>query len=313
MRTGRLPLTVIGGYLGAGKTTLVNEILPQARGRRFAVIVNDFGAINIDAGLIRARDGDTISLTNGCMCCSGADGTAAALMRILARADDFDHILIEASGVAEPGKIAQSASTFRLPLDGVIVVADAEQVRTQAANRYVGDVVRRQLRQADLIVLNKVDLVAPDERDRVAAFLHEVAPGCRCILAQNARLPLAAIFGCADPDAAAAPPAPWSAPDDHAALHRSWVVAPDAPLTGPALARLVADLGAQAIRAKGHVALAGDPDRRHLYQQVGQRWTLTPDAPWGAETPTTRIVAIALADSGRVATVPVTVEDHPSP
>ena len=158
--TTRLPLTVIGGYLGAGKTTLVNGILSQAEGRRFAVIVNDFGSINIDAGLIRAREGDTISLTNGCMCCSGSDGTAAALARILSRAGEFDHILIEASGVAEPGKIAQNAHGFRLPLEGVIVLADAEQIRAQAANRYVGDVVRRQLRQADLIVLNKVDLGA---------------------------------------------------------------------------------------------------------------------------------------------------------
>lgn len=315
MTTGRLPLTVIGGYLGAGKTTLVNEILPQAGGRRFAVIVNDFGAINIDAGLIRARDGDTISLTNGCMCCSGADGTATALMRILARADDFDHILIEASGVAEPGKIAQSASAFRLPLDGVLVVVDVEQVRTQAANRYVGDVVRRQLRQADLIVLNKMDLVSPSELEATMAFVRDVAPGRTCILKDHARLPLASLLGSAafDPAQAPLPAGLWDDGVDHGAQHRSWVVAPEAALDRVALDQLVADLGTSAIRAKGHVLRAEDPKRRYLYQQVGKRWSLMPDGVWGAETPTTRIVAIAiaLADGGQVAPPPITQEDHP--
>ena len=101
-----LPLTIIGGYLGAGKTTLLNHLLTQADGLRCAVLVNDFGEVNIDASLIASHEGDTISLQNGCMCCSMADGFAAALAKILNNPRGIDHIVVETSGVAEPGMIA---------------------------------------------------------------------------------------------------------------------------------------------------------------------------------------------------------------
>ena len=122
MTGAKLPITVIGGYLGAGKTTLVNNLLTQANGLRAAVLVNDFGAVNIDAALIAEHAGDTISLTNGCMCCSMADGLYMAIVQIMKHAERLDHIIIEASGVAEPGKIARKGQAFGLPLDGVLVV-----------------------------------------------------------------------------------------------------------------------------------------------------------------------------------------------
>lgn len=106
MNDTKLPFTVIGGYLGAGKTTLVNNLLTQTNGLRAAVLVNDFGVVNIDAALIAEHAGDTISLTNGCMCCSMADGLYMAVGQILKHAERLDLIIIEASGVAEPGKIA---------------------------------------------------------------------------------------------------------------------------------------------------------------------------------------------------------------
>ena len=157
------PFTVIGGYLGAGKTTLLNNLLTRSHGLRAAVLINDFGDVNVDASLIAAHDGDTISLANGCMCCSLSGGFASAIATILARAEHLDAIIVEASGVAEPGKIAQYGQMFGLPLDGVLVVVDAEQIRAQALNKYVGDTVLRQLGQADLMLLNKTDL-APDLR-----------------------------------------------------------------------------------------------------------------------------------------------------
>lgn len=100
--TARPSFTVIGGYLGAGKTTLLNNLLTQAEGLRAAVLVNDFGDVNIDASLITVHDGDTISLANGCMCCSLSSGFAPAINAILERADRLDAIIVEASGVAEP-------------------------------------------------------------------------------------------------------------------------------------------------------------------------------------------------------------------
>ena len=102
----RLPVTVVGGYLGAGKTTLLNRLLADTQGRRLAVLVNDFGAVNIDAGLIANRDGETISLVNGCVCCSIGDNLGMTLYDLAERPDGPEHIVIEASGVADPARIA---------------------------------------------------------------------------------------------------------------------------------------------------------------------------------------------------------------
>src|SRR4051794_19414238 len=124
-----IPLTVIGGYLGAGKTTLLNRLLHQNEGRRFAVLVNDFGSINIDAALIASHDGETMSLTNGCICCSLANGFLTALTQLRNRAEPPEHIIVEASGVADPLKIAQYGHTPGFRLESIIVLADAETVR----------------------------------------------------------------------------------------------------------------------------------------------------------------------------------------
>src|SRR5689334_9991881 len=99
-----IPLTVIGGFLGAGKTTLVNHLLRGGHGRRIAVMVNDFGAINIDAELVADRAADTISLANGCICCSIGDSLMLALIELLHRPDPPEHLVIEASGVADPAR-----------------------------------------------------------------------------------------------------------------------------------------------------------------------------------------------------------------
>src|SRR4051812_41004512 len=104
--TNPIPFTVIGGFLGAGKTTLLNCLLAGTTGRRFAVLVNDFGTIDIDGRLIAAHRGDTISLANGCVCCTIGDSLVETVMRLLEGARRFDHIVVEASGVADPGRIA---------------------------------------------------------------------------------------------------------------------------------------------------------------------------------------------------------------
>ena len=109
--TDRLPVTVIGGYLGAGKTTLVNHLLRHAGGRRIAVLVNDFGALPIDADLIEARDGDLLAIAGGCVCCSYGSDLMDALAALLERSPRPDHLVIETSGVALPGSVARSAST----------------------------------------------------------------------------------------------------------------------------------------------------------------------------------------------------------
>lgn len=295
-----LPLTVIGGYLGAGKTTLLNRMLTEDHGRRLAVIVNDFGALNVDASLIADHDGDTIALTNGCVCCSAVDGTTEAIARFLRSAEPFDHIVIEASGVAEPGKVARNTAGFRLPLDGVIVLADAEQLLDQAANRYVGRSVLAQLRQADLIVLNKLDLAAPQRLAQTRALLAKHAPDVPVIETAQARLPHDVVFGARGdalpaPRAGAAPEGP-----DHAGDHIATLLECN-PVSRAAFEALAEREFAQAIRAKGHVALTDTPEVRHLFQKVGRRWTLTEDGGWGDEPRRTRIVAIRIHETGPTA------------
>ena len=168
-----IPLTVIGGYLGAGKTTLVNSVLRQPGGRRYGVVVNDIGEVAIDTALIEASDDDLVTLSNGCVCCSLADGFEAALAALRDPTRGLDHVLVEVSGVGDPWKVAQWGRTPGFELDAVVVLADVEAVSSQSEDRYVGDTVLGQLRAADIVVLSKIDL-APDSSADVSAWLATV-------------------------------------------------------------------------------------------------------------------------------------------
>jgi G3E family GTPase len=288
-----LPVTILGGYLGSGKTTLLNRILTGTHGQRVGVIVNDFGALNVDARLVVAHEGDTVSLANGCVCCSASDGTGEALAEFIRRADRLDRIVIEMSGVAEPARLVQNVAAFRLPVDGVIVLVDAEQLPAQLANRYVGRTVARCLSQADLIVVNKLDLSTPAALAEIGAALDLHAPGTLRLRSVQADIPMAVLFGL---DRVGSEVPAWET--DHAGLHVTWLRESSAPISRAEVEAMAADLVARAVRAKGHVLLSEAPDLRHLYQQVGRRWTLVPDGSWGAEPAATRIVAIGIAATG---------------
>lgn len=192
----RIPLTVIGGFLGAGKTTLLNYWLREARGKRFAVLVNDFGAINIDAALIASADGDTISLTNGCVCCSIGDDLSQALIRILEASQPFDGIVIEASGVSDPWRIAQiGLAEPGLSLDGVIVLLDAQALADNLANPLIRDSIERPLAHADLVVLNKVDLADDAALETARDWIRRTAPTVHCCETTNAEIALPLLSG----------------------------------------------------------------------------------------------------------------------
>lgn len=172
-----LPVTLLGGYLGAGKTTLVNHLLRNAQGRRIAVLVNDFGDLGIDGDLIEAREDDVISLAGGCICCSFGGDLMAALLRTRDRAASLDHVLIETSGVALPASVAQALQLVKgLRLNTVVVLADAGAIQQQATNGYVGETVRCQLQQADVLVLNKLDLLPSPPSPGLGQWVAQQAP-----------------------------------------------------------------------------------------------------------------------------------------
>lgn len=251
---GQIPVAVIGGYLGAGKTTLLNRLLSEARGEKLAVLVNDFGSVNIDAALIAGRDGETISLANGCVCCSIGDDLGLTLHDLAERPDGPhrpDRILIEASGVADPARIAHYAGSHpRLVLDSIVVVADAETIRTRAHDKYVGDLVRLQLAAADVIVLSRTDLVDARTCREVRRWIETEVPGARLT---------------ASPDL------------DHGQMFTTWTFASELPLDGVALRAAIAALPTEIVRAKGIVRLIEAPGRRFVLQVAGRRWALEPD------------------------------------
>jgi G3E family GTPase len=188
--------TIIAGYLGAGKTTLVNHLLRHAEGKRVAVLVNDFGAVNIDADLIETRSDDILQLTGGCVCCSFGSDFVAALIKVTAASPTFDHIIVEASGVALPATIAASAALIaQVDVHGVIVLVDAETVLERCTDNYVGDTVLAQLEQADLLVLNKLDLVDLAEQSRIQERLEAITQNPIILGTTDAKLDPAVVFG----------------------------------------------------------------------------------------------------------------------
>jgi G3E family GTPase len=187
--------TVIGGYLGAGKTTLLNRMLSNNAGIRFALLINDFGEINIDAALIESETESQINLTNGCICCSLVDGFVEALDTLCEVESQPDHIVVEASGVADVANLAQFGRRPGLELDGVLVLADAETVIEKAGDKYVADTVKRQLMAADIILLNKIDLLSESLVEQRVSWLQEICPEASVIKTDHAEVPLSILLG----------------------------------------------------------------------------------------------------------------------
>ena len=254
-----LPLTILGGYLGAGKTTLINRLLSGHHGKRLTILVNDFGAINIDADLIAEHAGDTISLANGCACCQLQDDALKQLQDLAALKDPPDHILVEASGAGEPARLAYLGfGVTGLQLAGVYVAVAADTLAARRKDKFTGRLVERQIAQADFCLLTKADLTEDD------------AAAARALLENMTDAPMAAPDDKVLDDMLSATLAPLPANAQDAPLYAddlfdSFAYAADTPVDLGRLKNLLDTL--PLIRAKGHTGT-------HRLQAVGARYTL---------------------------------------
>jgi cobalamin biosynthesis protein CobW len=327
----KIPVTVITGFLGAGKTTLVRHLLQNPQGKRLAVIVNEFGDVGVDGEILRScalpdcPEENIVELANGCICCTVADDFIPTIEALMALVPRPDHILIETSGLALPKPLLKAFDwpdiRSRITVDGVIAVADAEAV---AAGRFAPDLARLQAQReaddsidhetplsevfedqiacADLVLLTKSDLAGADG---VAA--------ARAVIAAESPRPLPVIevmegvidprvilgLGAAAEDDIAARPSHHDAEEEHDHEDFDSVVIDIAEQTDPqALAARIEALAndRQILRVKGYAAVAGKP-MRLLVQAVGARVRVQYDRPWGAdEARQGRLVVIAEHD-----------------
>lgn len=290
----QVPVTILTGFLGAGKTSLLNHILTGGHGKRIAVLVNDFGAVNIDAELITNKDEEVVSLANGCICCSLSDGLLMAAVRLVRRDPPPEHILIETSGIADPFQVAQTFADPELqpyaPLGGVVTVVDAEL--GPALTDEMLSLARYQVVAADVVLLNKMDLVDEIGRQRAHEWVQELAPRARILEVTHGRAPLELILGIGgvselpDRDAAAPHHHHTEPPFD------TYTYVSDEPLSMHRLHDTLRNMPKTIFRAKGIMNLSEKPGHPLILQSTASRATLTVGEAWGEREPVTQIVFI---------------------
>jgi G3E family GTPase len=301
-------ITVLTGFLGAGKTTLLNHILTAKHGLRAAVLVNDFGAINIDAKLVVGIEGETVSLANGCICCTMREDLMTETVRLLSRPDAPDYIIVEASGVSDPNLIVQTFIDSDLEsmarVDSVVAVVDSEQLPELRGDDLA--LALDQIAVADLVVLNKADLVAPAQLEAVGARVSELVPGARILPATYGKVPLPLLLGvgsfalerlteratrtahehratCSDAECDHS---------EHSHAYVTWHWTSDSPVSLSGLREVIESLPTSVYRAKGVIQLREYPQYSVELQLAGRRSSFNATGLWGDVVPRSEIVMI---------------------
>lgn len=287
-----LPMTLIGGFLGAGKTTLLNSLLNQGDGRRLAVLVNDFGELNIDARLIVKVEGQQIELANGCICCSIRDDLVAGIERLLESDPPPDQVLIETSGVSDPINvncaINQAEVRRKVYIENMVTVVDAVHA-LDAKDRDYQDLFERQVRGAFMIVLNRTEIAGAEQSAKVRAMIQHILPGATIIDSEKGSVSLPMLLG--EARLGQSTFRPLLERDDRAHPFSSMIWRTDRAVDRKAFTRVMRELAHSVYRAKGFINFRNYP-LSSLYQKVGSLETCVDGGAWGNTQPMTELVLI---------------------
>ena len=296
-----MPVTIVTGFLGSGKTTLLNQILQNRQDLKVAVLVNEFGDINIDSQLLVSLDQDMMELTNGCICCTINDSLLNAVYEIMERSDRIDYLVIETTGIADPLPIVYTFVGTDLRdltrLDSVLTVVDAESFTPE---HFDSDAALSQITYGDIILLNKTDLVSAEQVDKVEAAIRNLKAGARIIKTQYGQVPLPLILDVGVAESASYPHVHehHSEQDHHNHDHSdhlandgfvSFSFESDRPFSVQKFQEFLDELSEDVFRAKG-ILWFQESQLRHIFQLSGKRCDLQTDQ-W-LKPPSTQLVFI---------------------
>lgn len=300
---GKTPVTILTGYLGAGKTTLLNRILTENHGKRFAVVVNEFGETGIDNELVLDAEEEIFEMNNGCICCTVRGDLIRILSGLMDRADDFDGILVETTGLADPGPVVQTFFVDddlrdRVKLDTVVTLIDAKHFLGKVDEQHEAE---EQVAFADVLIINKQDLVSDGELGTVKAKVRQINPHARLFTTTNSGVDLGEILDQGSFDLQTLlelePGFLEEDPEDHE--HDDSITSVSLTCGEPIDARrfsewmrmLIREQGTDIFRSKGILKINGD-DRRYVFQGVH----MVMDSEWGVDwdtpAPVSRLVFI---------------------
>jgi G3E family GTPase len=307
----RLPLTIIGGESGSGKSTMLRQLLTQERAGDVAVVVESVAQLGLDPGMLAKVEGPCVTLTTGAMCCAITGDLSTGLAELRHGLSDTTHLLIEAAGDASLRRLAGYGYMPGYRLDGVIMVMNAREVHSRVISVAPRQRMTADLQVADLLVLNMLDEVDGMDRIRIQGWLEEDLPRLRVIETSRGRVADSMLLG-VTPEAARrdarAVPGDWDPStyrpigrkrqspvvDSYEPRCRVWRLETAEPIAAQRFRTWLSQLPRTVVRGSGHVSIQEDPGHRYEFHMIGHRWHLEREQPWGHESAETNLTLVGM-------------------